>query len=221
MTEKLSLEDSESDYIESSAESSSSSSSSASKSAESSPERATSLAAFSQPKPSGPANGSTNGGGPKSNLEEEDDYSDDHSGGEDEEESKKEETPWNPYSHSKANVFTASSSLVTVTQRSLSQRHSKPAGADEILFHNPMNPGFVLPDSVKSILEDEKIMGDLPDSDLLKAVHRYASEFFDAKGWDGVMARSLDESALLAIGVILEEYCREMVGKDGGMVFAE
>ncbi|KAF3142382.1 hypothetical protein TWF703_000770 [Orbilia oligospora] len=200
MTEKLSLEDSESDYIESSAESSSSSSSSASKSAESSPERATSLAAFSQPKPSGPANGSTNDGGPKSNLEEEDDYSDDHSD---------------------ANVFTASSSLVTVTQRSLSQRHSKPAGADEILFHNPMNPGFVLPDSVKSILEDEKIMGDLPDSDLLKAVHRYASEFFDAKGWDGVMARSLDESALLAIGVILEEYCREMVGKDGGMVFAE
>ncbi|KAK6511024.1 hypothetical protein TWF506_010108 [Arthrobotrys conoides] len=221
MTETLSLEDSESDYIESSAESSSSSSSSsASKSAESISERETTLAAFSRPKPPGPINTSTNSNDYDPNLEDDDDDDDDEGGG-GRGGSKNEETPWNPYSHSKTNVYTASSSLLTISHRSLSERHSKPASADELLFHNPLNPDFVLPDSVKSILEDEKIIGDLPDSDLLKAVHRYVSEFFEAKGWDGVMARSMDESAMLAIGVILEEYCREMVGKDGGMVFAE
>ncbi|KAK6334630.1 hypothetical protein TWF718_010086 [Orbilia javanica] len=144
---------------------------------------------------------------------------------EEEEEAEKDrdegQSSWNPYSSSKTNVYTASSSRVTISSRPLSQGHSKPASADEIIFHNPLNPHFKLPDSVRDILEDETVTRDLPDSDLLKSVHRYAAEYFEAKGWDKVMGRSMDESALLAIGLILEEYCREMVGENGGMVFAE
>lgn len=200
MADSLSPEESEEYYIESSAESSSS----GPKSAESSSERETSIAAFSRAKPPSPST-------------KNDDDDDDDS----EEEVEKEESKWTPYALSKTNVYTASSSLLTISHRSLSQRHSKPASADELLFHNPLNPDFVLPDSVKSILEDKSIVGDLPDSDLLKAVHRYVAEFFEAKGWEGVMGRAMDESALLAIGVILEEWGRDMVGKEGGMVFAE
>ena len=108
----------------------------------------------------------------------------------------------------------------------------------------------------------------LPDSDLLKAVHNYASHFYDAlaterrlggpftastvasppslpphpppRGEDGRAAtgtgkvnergvsrggnideRSMDETALLAFGILLEEVGREGLGKRGDLVFTE
>lgn len=71
----------------------------------------------------------------------------------------------------------------------------------------------------------------LPDSDMLKSVHRYASHFYDALGQrhEGkargdirhVDERSMDETALLAFGILLEEAAREALGKDGDLVFTE
>ena len=63
----------------------------------------------------------------------------------------------------------------------------------------------------------------LPDSDLLKAVHWYAAAFY-ARGVEGggeVSVRSLDETALLALGVLLEEAGREVLGKDGEWTLME
>ncbi|KAF3928685.1 hypothetical protein AA313_de0201200 [Arthrobotrys entomopaga] len=126
-----------------------------------------------------------------------------------------------PYTHTTSNVYAASSSLLTIDGRPLSPSHSKPASADEILFHNPQDPNFILPESVDKILRDEDVTAALPDSDLLKAIHAYAADFYAAKGWDTVMGRCMDESALLAMGILLEEWCKEMIGKDGDMVFLE
>ncbi|KAK6529904.1 hypothetical protein TWF281_009058 [Arthrobotrys megalospora] len=198
MASSSSLEDSESDYIESDEEESSSSASGSTGS-----EERPSLAPAKSPSP------------PTPSQEVEDDDDD-----EENEEPPKEHV-WRPYTISTTNVYTASSSLVTINGRPLNPTHSKAASADEILFHNPLDPEFKLPDSVKVLLEDANLLKDLPDSDLLKAVHRYVAEFYTAKGWDGVMGRGMDESALLAIGVILEEYCREMIGKNGDLVFLE
>lgn len=73
----------------------------------------------------------------------------------------------------------------------------------------------------------------LPDSDVLKAVHGYASHFYEALGQrhdeNGtgrdrtirVDERSMDETALLAFGILLEEAARESLGKDGDLVFTE
>lgn len=73
----------------------------------------------------------------------------------------------------------------------------------------------------------------LPDSDMLKAVHGYASHFYEALGQrhdqdgtgrDGttcVNERSMDDTALLAFGILLEEAARESLGKDGDLVFTE
>lgn len=72
----------------------------------------------------------------------------------------------------------------------------------------------------------------LPDSDTLKAVHGYASHFYEALGQrhEGGKARgdtrhvderSMDETALLAFGILLEEAAREALGKDGDLVFTE
>ncbi|CAJ2502422.1 Uu.00g098160.m01.CDS01 [Anthostomella pinea] len=70
----------------------------------------------------------------------------------------------------------------------------------------------------------------LPDSEILKAVHSYASRFYSelAAGSTGkkfrgrnIDERSMDETALLALGVLLEEAGREVLGKRGDLVFTE
>ena len=70
----------------------------------------------------------------------------------------------------------------------------------------------------------------LPDSDLVKAVHGYASGFYGGRvdgGKGGLGKRvesvwcSLDETALLAVGVLLEEACVDVVGEVGCRAFAE
>jgi hypothetical protein len=63
----------------------------------------------------------------------------------------------------------------------------------------------------------------LPDSDLLKALHCYTSDFYSRTSADGGGGdwRSLDETALLAAGILMEEVCRETLGETGDMVFTE
>lgn len=63
----------------------------------------------------------------------------------------------------------------------------------------------------------------LPESDLLKAVHAYAADFYakatkqEGRGdW-----RSLDETALLAVGILLEEAAVEALGETGDLVLVE
>lgn len=63
-------------------------------------------------------------------------------------------------------------------------------------------------------------VGRLPDSDLLKAVHAFAGLFYEACG-SHFDFRSLDETALLACGVLLEETVRDELGESGDLVFLE
>ena len=63
----------------------------------------------------------------------------------------------------------------------------------------------------------------LPESDLLKAIHAYASEFYGraVKGRGKVDFESLDETALLAMGMLMEEMAAEVLGETGYMAFVE
>ncbi|KAI1860657.1 uncharacterized protein JN550_011382 [Neoarthrinium moseri] len=74
----------------------------------------------------------------------------------------------------------------------------------------------------------------LPDSDMLKAIHHYSSHFYwalatghnrlgngGAKSHEIVDEQSMDETALLALGILLEEAGREALGKRGDLVFTE
>ena len=67
--------------------------------------------------------------------------------------------------------------------------------------------------------EDQK----LPDSDLLQAVHAYASDFYENATHDKGLIdfASMDETALLAIGILLEEATAHCLGDTGDMVFVE
>lgn len=70
----------------------------------------------------------------------------------------------------------------------------------------------------------------LPASDLLQAIHPYASRFYGAMGRRPGAAthggswldeRSMDETALLAFGILIEEAGKEVLGRQGDMVFTE
>lgn len=63
----------------------------------------------------------------------------------------------------------------------------------------------------------------LPDSDLLKALHCYASDFYARATPDGGVTdwKSLDETALIAFGILMEEACKEILGESGDLVFTE
>ncbi|KAI1778071.1 hypothetical protein F4818DRAFT_284763 [Hypoxylon cercidicola] len=70
--------------------------------------------------------------------------------------------------------------------------------------------------------------GVLPDSDMLKAIHSYSSHFYtalaarrDEAAVRNVDERSMDETALLAFGILLEETGREVLGRRGDLVFTE
>lgn len=74
--------------------------------------------------------------------------------------------------------------------------------------------------------------GSLPESDLLKAVHGYSSRFYDSlhrgnihriirRRRGNVDAHSMDETALLALGILLEEAGKDVLGKRGDLVFTE
>jgi len=63
----------------------------------------------------------------------------------------------------------------------------------------------------------------LPDSDLLKHLHAYASDFYRSattsrgkRDW-----RSMDETALLALGILIEETAAEQLGETGDLALVE
>lgn len=71
----------------------------------------------------------------------------------------------------------------------------------------------------------------LPDSDMVKAVHSHASHCYEALGRrcageprgdiGRVNERSMDETAILAFGILLEETAQDSLGKNGDLVFTE
>ena len=63
----------------------------------------------------------------------------------------------------------------------------------------------------------------LPGSEMLKAIHTYASDFYGSATVDkgAYDFRTLDETALIAMGILLEEAAREALGENGDMVFVE
>lgn len=64
---------------------------------------------------------------------------------------------------------------------------------------------------------------ELPDSDLLKHLHSYAANFYrNATSTGGKRDwKSMDETALLALGILLEETAAEHLGESGDLAFVE
>ena len=106
---------------------------------------------------------------------------------------------------------TPTSSKVPITpQESLLGKGGAPTPNEEVDWYSTHRE---LPDRGRDII---------PDTDLLEALHGYVSDFYGAMGQDAdVDWDSLDETALLALGVLVEEQVREVLGREGDMVFVE
>ncbi|KAI0406480.1 hypothetical protein F4802DRAFT_557881 [Xylaria palmicola] len=117
-------------------------------------------------------------------------------------------------------------------QHAPDSRRNPTLAPEEVLFRRAGAPVRYAEKDICQAHEDlpDGGRGILPDSDLLKTVHSYASRFYadlpanrqtrDAAG-EGVSERSMDETALLAFGILLEEAGREALGKRGDLVFTE
>lgn len=110
--------------------------------------------------------------------------------------------------------------------------HNPILAPEEVLFRRPVAPErYAEYDVYMAHERDLPHRGVLPDSDLLKAIHSYASHFYAALNRPGSCAvrvgsrsvdeGSMDETALLALGILLEEAGRKALGKRGDLVFTE
>jgi hypothetical protein len=108
------------------------------------------------------------------------------------------------------------------TQHGLTRARTPNALAPEtVLFQRAAAPDRH--EETDTYFTSANVEGQLPDSDLLKALHVYAADFYAVgrEGGPGIDYRSLDETALLALGILMEELCREQLGEGGDLVFTE
>lgn len=70
---------------------------------------------------------------------------------------------------------------------------------------------------------ERNLRTDLPESDLLKALHCYASDFYSRETADDGTGdyQSMDGTALIALGILMEEAARDTLGHAGDLVFTE
>lgn len=94
---------------------------------------------------------------------------------------------------------------------------------EEVLFRRKGAPVRYEQDDIYWADRDLKEGQTLPESDLLKAIHTYASDFYGrSTGNKGVTDfESLDETALLALGILLEEMAGHVLGDTGDLAFVE
>lgn len=110
--------------------------------------------------------------------------------------------------------------FLTPEQREMSS--AQPLAPEDVLLKSSAGPNPLL-DQYKAEERLENPDKDLPESDLLKAAHAYASDFYSKATPDCGKQdfRSLDGSALIAIGCLLEEAARQALGDNGDMALVE
>lgn len=83
------------------------------------------------------------------------------------------------------------------------------AGPDDVLLENPKVDFVPVVDHP-----------DLPNTELLTAIHYYASDYFKSSGLENLL-ETFDGTALIAIAVILEEKISDLLGPNGHLYFAQ
>lgn len=95
------------------------------------------------------------------------------------------------------------------------------AAPEDVLFRRKNAPTRFAEHDIYWASDRDAQAKDLPDSDMLKALHAYASDFYSHASPDGGSTdwRSLDETALIALGILMEEVSR--LGKTSDLTLTE
>ncbi|KAL9034464.1 MAG: hypothetical protein Q9214_007031, partial [Letrouitia sp. 1 TL-2023] len=111
--------------------------------------------------------------------------------------------------------------LKTSRYRDTLSSSTLPIPPEEVLFRQRNAPERFQEDDIYWANED--LVQPLPDSDLLKAIHTYASDFYNLATTTKGLAdfSSMDETALIACGILLEEFAVHVLGATGDLAFVE
>jgi hypothetical protein len=97
-----------------------------------------------------------------------------------------------------------------------------PIPPEAVLFRRHNAPTRYAEDDLY-FANERYLQTELPDSDLLKSLHSYTSDFYSRATIEGGTTdyQSLDGTALLSLGILLEEATRDLLGRTGDLVFTE
>lgn len=99
----------------------------------------------------------------------------------------------------------------------------KPAPPDEVLFSRANAPVRYVETDTYFAHRHLSSGVRLPDSDLMKTIHAYVSDFYGSGALKDCELDwgSMDETALMAIGILLEEAAAVKLGNSGDLAFVE
>lgn len=99
----------------------------------------------------------------------------------------------------------------------------EPARPDEVLFRKVSAPTRY--EETDFYYANESLPSDkpLPSSDLLVAIHAYAADFYRhaTRNRGRLDHESMNETALIAMGILMEEMAKESLGETGDLVLVE
>lgn len=107
--------------------------------------------------------------------------------------------------------------------RDTASSSARPVRPEEVLFRRLNAP--IRYEENDFYFANESLSGDrpLPSSELLEAIHAYTADLYDHatidRGQDDY--QSMDETALIAMGILMEEMAREALGETGDLVLVE
>ncbi|MCJ1479301.1 hypothetical protein MMC13_007986 [Lambiella insularis] len=111
----------------------------------------------------------------------------------------------------------------SINYRDILASSASPLPPEEVLFRRKDAPKRF--EEKDFYWADQKLTSDqsLPDSDLAKGLHMYASHFYNLSTTDRGEgdSKSLDETALLAMAILLQEISKHALGPSGHLVFVE
>lgn len=98
-----------------------------------------------------------------------------------------------------------------------------PVPPEEVLFRKKGAPSRYEEDDVYSADRQLQTHQRLPESDVLKTIHAYAADYYAGSSEDDntLDFRSMDETALLAMGILLEEAAVHHLGSSGDLSLIE
>ncbi|APA11861.1 hypothetical protein SS1G_05376 [Sclerotinia sclerotiorum 1980 UF-70] len=113
-------------------------------------------------------------------------------------------------------------SVIVSTNRDTTSSSLSAVPPEAVLFRSKNAPTRYAESDIYFANERDSPKG-LPDSDLLKSLHTYASDFYFRATAEGgsIDWRSMDETALIGLGILMEEASREILGETGDLTFTE
>ncbi|ODM23105.1 hypothetical protein SI65_00694 [Aspergillus cristatus] len=109
------------------------------------------------------------------------------------------------------------------TYRDTTSSSANPVRPEEVLFRRLNAPTRYEETDFYFAHENLPSTCPLPSSELLESIHAYSADFYDHatvdRGQDDY--QSMDETALIAMGILLEEMARESLGETGDLVLVE